>query len=171
MAQDLGIQLGDDMEDTQHGRFLMFDLGEEVFGLEISYVTEIIGMQPISGLPETPDYIRGIVNLRGKIIPVIDMRLKFKKSSIDYTDRTCIIVIDTGLFSVGLIVDSVAEVLALSDDQIVPPPDTRTGIQNRYIKGIGKTEERVALLLDCEKLFSEEENDVINNTKDERVLS
>ena len=167
MAQDLSVQLSE-MEDTQHGRFLMFALGEEVFGLEISYVTEIIGMQPISGLPETPDYIKGIVNLRGKIIPVIDVRLKFKKPSIDYTDRTCIIVIDTGAFSVGLIVDSVAEVMTLEDGKIVPPPDARTGIQNRYIKGIGKTESHVALLLDCEKLFSEEESEVINKSKSGR---
>jgi purine-binding chemotaxis protein CheW len=165
MSQDLSVQLND-AEDTQHGRFLMFDLGEEVFGLEISYVTEIIGMQPISSLPEAPDYIKGIVNLRGKIIPVIDVRLKFKKPSIDYTDRTCIIVIDTGAFFVGLIVDSVAEVITLEDSQIVPPPDIRTGIQNRYIKGIGKTAAGVALLLDCEKIFSEGEAKEINGSID-----
>lgn len=165
MAFVAGVRLGED-EDTQHGRFLTFALGDEEFGIEISFVTEIIGMQPISTLPEVPEYIRGIVNLRGKIIPVIDMRLKFKKAAIDYSDRTCIIVIDTGVFTVGLIVDRVAEVMSLDDNQIVPPPDIRTGIQNRYIKGIGKTEGHVKLLLDCEKLFSEEEGDaIIINTK------
>jgi len=163
MAQDKGVQLSD-IEDTQRGRFLMFDLGEEAYGLEISFVTEIIGMQPIFCLPETPDYIRGIVNLRGKIIPVIDMRLKFSKEAIEYNDRTCIIVIDTGRFSVGLIVDSVAEVVTLEDDQIVPPPDAHTGIQNHYIKGIGKTGVHVALLLDCRELFSEEEEREVNSS-------
>jgi purine-binding chemotaxis protein CheW len=133
MALEPGVPLGQDA-DTQHGRYLMFALGDEEFGIEISYVTEIIGMQPISCLPEVPEYIRGIVNLRGKIIPVIDMRLKFRKDAIAYNDRTCIVVIDTGAFAVGFIVDSVAEVLALDDSQIVPPPDARTGIQNRYLK-------------------------------------
>jgi purine-binding chemotaxis protein CheW len=156
MALEPSVPLGQG-EDTQHGRYLMFALGDEEFGIEISYVTEIIGMQPISSLPEVPEYIRGIVNLRGKIIPVIDMRLKFRKDAVAYNDRTCIIVVDTGAFAVGLIVDSVAEVLALGDSQIVPPPDARTGIQNRYLKGIGKAEGRVKLLLDCEMLFTEEE--------------
>jgi purine-binding chemotaxis protein CheW len=146
-----------EQEDTQLGRFLTFTLGEEDFGIEIRFVTEIIGMQSISSLPEVPDYIRGIVNLRGKIIPVIDMRLKFQKEAARYTDRTCIIVIDTGMFSVGLIVDHVTEVMTIEDDQIVPPPDMRTGIQNRYLKGIGKADGHVKLLLDCEMLFAENE--------------
>jgi purine-binding chemotaxis protein CheW len=148
-------------EDTQHGRYLTFSLGEDVFGIDIKYVTEIIGMQPITPIPEAPDYIRGIVNLRGKIIPVMDMRLKFGKEQIAYNDRTCIIVIETADITTGLIVDSVAEVLMIGDADIAPPPDTRTGIQNRYISGIGKSGNDVNLLLSCEKLFAEEEPEPI----------
>ena len=157
MDQNAGVRTGDE-EDTQRGRYLTFALGEEEYGIEISYVTEIIGMQPVSTLPEVPEYIRGIVNLRGRIIPVIDMRLKFRKAAIDYTDRTCIVIINTGVFSVGLIVDRVAEVTVISDDQIAPPPNAATGIQNHYLKGIGKADGNVKLLLDCEKLFSADES-------------
>ncbi len=141
-------------EDTQHGRYLTFALGREVYGIEIRFVTEIIGLQPITGLPHVPAHIKGIINLRGKIIPIIDMRLKFKKKPMAYTDRTCIIVIDTGEVCVGLIVDNVSEVLTIEDGQIVPPPDT--GKQNKYISSIGKAGSEVKLLLDCEKLLVEE---------------
>lgn len=151
----------EETEDTQHGRFLTFALGEEVFGIEIRFVTEIIGMQPITPLPEVPNFIKGIINLRGKIIPVVDVRLKFEKETVAYNDRTCIIVVETNEITVGLIVDKVAEVLKIEDENIVPPPDHRTGIQNRYLAGIGKDGEDVKLLLSCEKLFSDEEVRVI----------
>lgn len=144
-------------EDTLKGRFLTFSLGEDTFGVEIRHVTEIIGMQPISGLPETPDYILGIINLRGRIIPVVDMRRKFKLKEIAYTDRTCIVVIDLINFSVGLIVDHVAEVITIEEGNVAPPPDAKTGISNRYIRGIGKAGNEVKLLLDCERLFDGEQ--------------
>ncbi len=147
--------------DTMRGRYLTFALGEEVFGIGIRYVTEIIGMQPVNAIPEAPDYIKGIINLRGKIIPVIDMRLKFKKPSVAYTDRTCIIVIETASFSVGLIVDQVAEVLTMGDGDIVPPPSAWAGAGKRYLSGIGKVDGQVKLLLDCDQLFTvEESNDI-----------
>ena len=88
-------QIGQE-EDTQKGKFLTFSLGNESYGLEIKYVTEIIGIQPITEVPELPEYIRGIINLRGKIIPVMDVRLRFKKPFNEYNERTCIIVIDVG---------------------------------------------------------------------------
>lgn len=149
-------------EDTQHGKFLTFQLGKEVFGIEIRYVTEIIGMQPITFVPEVPEYVKGIINLRGKIIPVIDMRLKFKKEAAPYDDRTCIIVIDIKDISIGLIVDCVSEVLPIPDENIVPPPSYKTGFQNRYIKGIGKVENDVKLLLDCEKIISDNDMETIS---------
>lgn len=157
-------EIVEEQEDTQYGRFLTFALGEENYGIEIRFVTEIIGIQPISKIPEVPEYIKGIINLRGKIIPVIDVRLKFKKDAIEYNDRTCIIVIDTGEISVGLIVDNVAEVIGIDDEDIVPPPDSRTGIKNRYIQGVGKVGGEVKLLLDCEKLFDEDEVCEINES-------
>jgi len=150
-----------EFEDTQHSRFLTFALGEEDFGIEIRYVTEIIGMQPITKIPEVPEYIKGIINLRGKITPLIDVRIKFKKEPIAYTDRTSIIVVDTGEISVGLIVDKVADVISIDDGDIVPPPDIRTGIQNRYIQCVGKVGSKVKLLLDCERLFDEDETQQI----------
>lgn len=153
-------------DDTQHGRYLTFKLENEVFGIEIGFVTEIVGLQKINDIPESPDYVRGIINLRGEIIPVIDMRLKFKKSLSEYTDRTCIIVIGINNFTVGLIVDNVDEVISIPDKSIVPPPSYRTGFQNKHIKGIGKTEDGIRLLLDCDKLFAEDEIQTINQIKE-----
>jgi len=150
-------ELFEQQEDTQHGRYLTFYLGEEVYGIEIEYVTEIIGMQPITKVPEVADYIKGIINLRGKIIPVIDMRLKFSKDAIEYDDRTCIVVVDTENMTVGLIVDKVSEVISIDDENVVPPPSHKTGIKNRYLQGIGKVSSEVILLLDCKMLFNESE--------------
>ena len=157
--------------DTLQNRYLMFELDKEMFGLKICFVKEIVAMQPINPIPETPDYIRGVINLRGKIIPVIDMRLKFKKPSVAYTDRTCIIVVETDRFSAGLIVDQVAEVLALNDDQIAPPPGLWTQMGREYLSGIGKLDSRVALLLNCEKLFSENEARQISDFAEQALAS
>jgi purine-binding chemotaxis protein CheW len=157
-AMDEGKDEGKALEeDTQKGKFLTFALGNEVYGIEIRYVTEIIGIQLITEVPEVPDYVKGIINLRGKIIPVIDVRLKFRKEAMEYDDRTCIIVIDIRNMSVGLIVDHVSEVLVIPDEGIVPPPDAKTGFNNRYIKGIGKVGGDIKLLLECEKLLTDEE--------------
>lgn len=152
-------------EDTQKGRFLTFTLDGEVYGIEIRHVTEIIGIQAITKVPEVPDYVKGIINLRGKIIPVIDVRLKFGKEAMEYNDRTCIIVIEIGEVSVGLIVDNVDEVLTIEDDAIAAPPASKTGFENRYIKGIGKAGENIQLLLDCEKLLKNEEIEMIEGLK------
>ncbi|AEV68628.1 chemotaxis protein CheW [Acetivibrio clariflavus] len=155
MAETIAVEQ-EFVEDTQKGRYLTFVIGKEVYGIEIKYVTEIINMQKITEVPELPDYVKGIINLRGKIIPVMDVRLRFRKEAKEYNDRTCIIVVDIEDISVGLIVDSVSEVLTISEDNIVPPPDTNTGFNNRYIKGIGKVGEDVKLLLDCGKLLTDE---------------
>lgn len=144
-------------EDTQKGKFLTFSIENEYYGIEIKYVTEIIGVQVITEVPELPIYIKGIINLRGKIIPVIDIRLRFKKSEKDYSDRTCIIVIDIKDISVGLIVDNVSEVITITDDNIVAPPNMKTGFNSKYIKGIGKVGNEVKLLLDCNKLLNDED--------------
>ncbi|TCT12136.1 purine-binding chemotaxis protein CheW [Natranaerovirga pectinivora] len=143
-------------EDTQKNKFLIFTTGSEIYGIDIKYVTEIIGIQPITEIPELPEYIKGIINLRGKIIPVMDVRLKFKRDIIDYNDRTCIVVINVNEISIGLIVDSVSEVLTILEDKIVDPPEISKQ-NNRYIKGIGKTNKEVVLLLDSEKLLSNTE--------------
>jgi purine-binding chemotaxis protein CheW len=144
-------------EDTQKDRYLTFKLDNECYGMEIKYVTEIIGIQEITQIPELPEYIKGIINLRGKIIPVMDVRLRFKKEFREYNDRTCVIVFDIDEFSIGLIVDSVAEVLTIPEQDITEPPKMSKGFSNRYIKNIGKVGNDVKLLIDCKKLISQEE--------------
>ena len=147
-------------EDTLRGKYMIFSMGDEFFGMEIRYITEIIGIQPITEVPEMPEYVKGVTNLRGKIIPVMDARLRFKKALREYDDRTCIIVVETGDVSIGLIVDSVAEVLTLQDEDIAPPPEMGKG-GHKYIKGIGKAGGNVMLLLDCQRLLTDDELDAI----------
>jgi len=149
-------------EDTQKGKFLTFSLGEEDYGMEIRYVTEVIGLQPITQIPELPEHVRGIINLRGKIIPVMDVKLRFKKELKKYHHRTCVIVVDIKDISIGLIVDSISEVMTIPEQDIVPPPIVNKDLQNRYIKGIGKIGNNVKLILDCEKLIEEDELENLN---------
>jgi purine-binding chemotaxis protein CheW len=151
-----------EQEDTQKGKYLTFALNNELYGIEIKHVTEIIGIQQIVQVPELPVYFKGIINLRGKIIPVMDVRLRFNKEYKDYNDRTCVIVIDIRDISMGLIVDSVSEVLTIPASEIVPPPEiSKAG--NKYINGIGKVGNEVKLLLNCDKLLYDDEVDSIIN--------
>lgn len=147
-------------EDTQRGRYLTFSLDNECYGIEIRYVTEIINMQLITRIPELPDYFKGVINLRGKIIPVLDIRIRFKKEPREYHERTCIIVIEVSDMSVGLIVDSVAEVLTIPEENIVEPPQMGQGASGQFIRQVGKIGNDVILLADCEKLLSE---DIVEN--------
>lgn len=149
-------------EDTQKDRYLTFVLGNECYGIEIKYVTEIIGIQAITEVPELPEYVKGIINLRGKIIPVIDVRIRFKSEPKEYNDRTCVIVVDIRDLSIGLIVDSVAEVLTIPEQDIVDPPQINKNTNNKYIKKIGKVGNSVKLLLNCEKLLSENDLEDLN---------
>lgn len=156
-------------EDTMRGRFITFAVGQETYGIEIRFVTKIVGMQPISGLPEVPEHVKGIINLRGKIIPVVDMRLKFKKEPAEYTDRTCILVIDSKDISAGLIVDDVSEVLTINEKDISPPPGSGTVAGCRYLSGIGKVGGEVKLLLDCEALFSADEESTLTRISEGEI--
>jgi purine-binding chemotaxis protein CheW len=149
-------------EDTQKDRYLTFSLGKESYGIEVRFVTEIIGIQATTEIPELPEHVRGIINLRGKIIPVMDVRLRFKKETKEYTDRTCIIVVDISDVLIGLIVDSVSEVITIPEKDIVEPPQMNKGFSNRYIKNIGKVGNDVKLLLNCKKLLTEDELNGIN---------
>ncbi|HBE84384.1 MAG TPA: chemotaxis protein CheW [Lachnoclostridium sp.] len=152
-----------EQEDTQKGKFLTFSMGSEMYGIEIQYVIEIIGIQAITEVPELPEYIKGIINLRGKIIPVMDVRLRFYKPFMEYNDRTCIIVIDIDDTYIGLIVDSVSEVLSIPEGEIVDPPEVnKTG--NRYIKGIGKVDNEMKLILDCYRLLNDRDKEKLDNS-------
>lgn len=151
------MELIGNSEDTQYGKYLTFILEKEVYAIEIRHVTEIIGIQKISALPEVANYMKGIINLRGKIIPVVDMRLRLKKESSNYTNRTCIIITDIQEMSVGLIVDHVNEVVSIPDSAVVSAAELHTGNSTHYIKGIGKVGEEIRLLLDCSRLFKSDE--------------
>lgn len=145
-------------EDTQKGKFMTFQTGKEYFGISISYINEIISMQPITALPEVEDYIKGLINLRGKIIPVIDVRARFKMEPVEYNDRTCIIVINVRSTVIGLIVEKIAEVNTILDDDIVPPPTIghKVDEKSKYVYGLARTGDTVKLLLDPEKLIMED---------------
>lgn len=151
-------------EDTQKEKYLIFVLDNESYGISINNIIEIIGIQPITLVPELPDYIKGIINLRGKIIPVMDVRLRFKKEFREYNDRTCIIVIDIEGLGIGLIVDRVSEVLVIQEQDIVPPPNLNK-ITNRFIRGIGKIGKEVKLILDCDKLINDEDNTILTSVE------
>lgn len=140
------------------GKYLTFVLGNEVYGLEILKVQEIIGIMNVTRVPRTPNYIRGVINLRGKVIPVIDLRLKFDMESMSDTERTCIIVVqlrqEGQLMTVGIIVDEVSEVLPLAPEQITPPPSFGAGVDTDFILGMGRVGEKVLTLLDIDRALS-----------------
>lgn len=145
--------------DAQRGKYMTFKCGNEYFGLKIQYVKEIIQFQAITAIPETEDYIKGLINLRGKVIPVIDVRLRFKQEPIEYDDRTCIIVVNVKSTIVGLIVEKIAEVVEIKEENILPPPSIGKSekTHNKYVLGIGKVGDSVKLLLDPDKLLNDED--------------
>ena len=153
--QGLAFVESNEIEDTQEGLYLTFSIGDEVFGIGIEFVKEIIGIQPITKIPDFPDHIKGVINLRGKIIPVMDVRLRFKKPEHPYDTRTCIIVVDILRNSIGLIVDRVAEVIAIPECEIAAPPEINRQVGG-YIKGFGKVGGDIKLLLDCGVLLGDE---------------
>jgi|GEM_PF-60205 len=141
-------------EDTQKDRFLSFRIGKEDYGIEIKYVTEIIVMQKVTEVPDTPPYIKGVINLRGKVIPVMDVRMRFKLEKREYDERTCIIVVDVDEIAVGLIVDTVNEVVDIPEDRIDRPPAGHSGIEGNNIMGMGKVGKKVKILLDLENVLN-----------------
>ena len=150
-------------DDAQRGKFMTFQTGKEFFGISISYVNEIIAMQPIAAIPEVDDYIKGLINLRGKIIPVIDVRTRFKMEPSEYTDMTCIIVIDVKSTMIGLIVERIAEVDTIAEDSIVPPPTLgrKEHEHNKYVYGLARTGDSVKLLIDPEKLIRQDDMEAV----------
>lgn len=146
-------------QEEQKGKYVTFKSGNEYFGLKIQYVNEIIVFQEITEIPESEDYIKGLINLRGKIIPVIDVRLRFKQQPFEYNDRTCIIVINVKSVVVGLIVEKIAEVVEIKEENILPSPSIGKAdrAQNKYVYAIGKVGDAVKLLLDPDKLLNDED--------------
>ncbi len=148
----------EDDEDTQANKYLFFRIGKESYGIGIRHIIEIIELQPISQVPDMPPYVRGVINLRGKVIPVIDLRLRFGIDERDYDDRTCIVVNEIGKSLIGFIVDTVEEVMEIPESGIEPPPTFKTASgKDRYISGLGKVGEAVKILLDVEKIVRDDE--------------
>jgi purine-binding chemotaxis protein CheW len=134
------------------GKYLTFSLAGEEYGLEILKVREIIGIMDITAMPQMPPEVKGVINLRGKVIPVIDLRLKFGMEPAEYTEQTCIVVVDVGTL-VGVIVDTVQEVLDIDEQQIDPPPPLGASVDTSFILGMGKVKEDVKILLDIDKVL------------------
>ncbi len=146
-----------EQEDTQEGKYLTFALGKEEYGIEIRHVTEIIGIQNVTDLPDMPNFIKGVINLRGKVIPVMDVRLRFGFSERAYDERTCIVVVALRNTTIGLIVDSVAEVVDIPAERIEPPPRVRKGESSRFVEGLGHVDDMVKILLNISQLLYDEE--------------
>jgi purine-binding chemotaxis protein CheW len=138
---------------TRAGKFLTFFLAGEEYGLEILKVSEIIGMQPITRVPRTPAHIRGVINLRGKVIPIMELRARFGMPR-DGTEETCIIVVQVAGIQTGVIVDKVSEVVSIVDAEIEDAPTFGEAIRTEYLLGIGKAQGRVKLLLDIDRVLS-----------------
>lgn len=149
-------------DEVLENKFLMCKLGNEVYGIDIKHVTDIIELQKITEVPDMPDYVKGVINLRGQVIPVIDMRLRFKMQAREYDDRTVITVVQIQNNSIGFIIDTATEVQDIPEKDIDPPPKFQGNeSKQKYIFGLGKVESDVIILLDIEKLVGEAELEAI----------
>lgn len=158
-----------EQQDALKEKYVTFMSKNEYFGLKIEYVNEIIVLQEITAIPESEEYIKGLINLRGKIIPVIDVRLRFRQEPFDYNDRTCIIVINVQSTVVGLIVERIAEVVEIPEENLLPSPSIGHGdkMKDRYVYAIGKVGESVKLLLDPDKLLNDDDLSMVEQASEE----
>ncbi len=143
-------------DDTTKDQYLTFEIDFEEYGIEIANIKEIISICPITLVPQTPPSVKGIINLRGDIIPVIDVRKRFGKAPKDYDALTCIVVIEFNQFVLGLIVDSVKEVMFIDEANVLPPPSAKLSFYNQFVRNIGRVNDSVKLLLDLDKFLSQE---------------
>ena len=154
------------------GKYLTFRLGDDEYGIGILKVQEIIGIMTVTHVPRTPDYVRGVINLRGKVIPVVDIRIKFGMAEKEYDERTCIIVVQMERrgerVTTGILVDEVSEVLNIAGSLIEPPPSFGADIDTEFILGMGKVEGNVYILLDIDKVLSEEAFGVISRLPEDQ---
>ena len=158
----------EDDEDTLANKYLCFKLSNEEYGIAIRHIIEIIELQKITEVPDMPGFVRGVINLRGKVIPVIDLRLRFHILEREYDDRTCIIVIHIDETLIGLIVDTVDEVLLISGDNIEEAPKfSSTSTKDRYVEGLAKVGETVKIILDVEKILYEKDLSVLKEEMSE----
>ena len=149
------------------GKYLTFKLGAEEYGLEILKVQEIIKMMSITHIPRTPSFVKGVINLRGKVIPVISLRLKFEMEEIEDTEKTCVIVVQIGedMITMGIVVDEVSEVLEITSEAIEPPPSMGASVETQFILGMAKAKGSVKILLEIDKIFSSQEIETLARTE------
>lgn len=152
-------------DEQKLNKYLTFALGKEEYGLEILRVREIIGLMDITVVPRMPNFVRGVINLRGKVIPVVDLRLKFGMNSIENTEETCIIVVDLEEMLMGILVDKVSEVLDIDKSNIDETPDFGVTVNTEFILGMGKAKDKVIMLLDIQKVLTTSEIIKIAETK------
>ena len=154
-------EIGTGNTEGRAGKYLVFHLGSEEFGIRVLKVREIMGIQDITAVPQTPAYVKGVINLRGKVIPVVDLRLKFGLPEMEYTQRTCIIVVQVQAEShtmlMGIVVDGVAEVLNLVPGDIEDTPDFGQGVEITYLLGMAKIKGKVKILLDIDQVLTSQE--------------
>jgi len=152
----------------KEGKYLTFTLAGEEYGIGIFKIKEIIGMMPITSVPGTPEFVKGVINLRGKVIPVIDLRLRFGMEELEYTERTCIIVVDidgqTGIILIGIVVDAVSEVLNIKNEDMEDTPAFGSKLNTQYIPGMAKMEGGVKILLDIDQVLNSEELSSLGTT-------
>jgi purine-binding chemotaxis protein CheW len=156
-------------------QYLTFQLGEEIFAIDVANVREILEFNSVTRVPKSPEYMRGVINLRGSVVPVFDMRLKFSMDRTEKTINTCIVVVEVSYegedIIIGALVDSVQEVFELDADQIEPAPKIGTHLRTEFIRGMGKRDERFIIILDIDKVFSAEEISSIQEMGEERTAA
>ncbi|MDD5007912.1 MAG: chemotaxis protein CheW [Syntrophorhabdaceae bacterium] len=156
---------------TNTRQYLTFQLGSEIFAIDVSNVREILEFTTVTKVPQTPEFMRGVINLRGSVVPVLDMRLKFGMSVTEKTVNTCIIVVEVSFEGettiIGALVDSVQEVFELEPDQIEPAPKIGTQLRTEFIRGMGKRDDQFIIILDADKVFSSEELSIAQSMKGE----
>ncbi len=161
---DIDLMVEDD-EELQENKFLMFKLGEEEYGIDIKRITAIEELPQITTIPDMPNFVKGVINLRGKVIPAVDLRLRFGIEEKEYDDRTCIVIVSVNNSTIGLIVDIVSEVHEISKNDIGEPPSFKNNSgKEQYIAGLAKKGEEVKIILDVEKIISNEDKAVIEQS-------
>lgn len=156
MDEDFGVIQNGEMIDEMENMYLNFYVGKGVYGVEIRYVLQIVGLQEINAMPEMPMYMKGFINMRGNVIPVVSMKERFGQGEDEYNERTCIVIVQVGNREIGLIVDAIKETITIEPDKISPQPSTTQGVDNAYIVGIAQLGAgNVSILIDVQKLFGD----------------
>ena len=159
----------DEDESSNDNKYLTFSIAEEVYGIDISDVTEIIEIQKITEVPDMPRYVKGVINLRGKVIPIIDLRLRFNMEKREFDDRTCIVIVNVRNSPIGFIVDTVLEVVVIPEKEVSDPPQFKSDKNHEnYVVGIGKVGDHVKILLDAEKIVHQDELEKISENIDQK---